>query len=115
MNIKPSWDTAPDMPEGGISNATPQEQQSPLDEVGNGASGSIIEALEEYTAPLFNNNPLHTAMLEMMGGCPVEIRRSVIDNATKYGFAENNTNKNGKDKGVRNEYKTLMGYHARYA
>ena len=46
MNIKPSWDTVPDMLEGGISNATPQEQQSPLDEVGNGASGSIIEALE---------------------------------------------------------------------
>ena len=73
MNIKPSWDT------------TPQKQQSPLEEVGNDASNSIVEALEEYTVPLFNNNPLHGAMLEMMGGCPVEIRRSVIENATQYG------------------------------
>lgn len=91
MNIKPSWDSPPDMFEGGIPNANPQKQQSPLDEVGNGASDLIIEALEDKTAPLFNDNQLHTAMLEMMGGCPVEIRRSVIDNATKYGFAENNT------------------------
>ena len=85
MNIKPSWDSAPDMFEGGIPNANPQKQQSPLDEVGNGASDLIIEALEDKTAPLFNNNQLHTAMLEMMGGCPVEIRRSVIENATQYG------------------------------
>lgn len=85
MNIKPSWDTTPDMFEGGISNAPPQKQQSPLERVGDDASHSIVEALEEYTVPLFNNNPLHAAMLEMMGGCPVEIRRSVIDNATKYG------------------------------
>ena len=91
MNIKPSWDSPPDMFEGGILNATPQKQQSPLDEVSNGASDLIIEALEDKTAPLFNDNPLHTAMLEMMGGCPVEIRRSVIDNATEYDFAENNT------------------------
>lgn len=91
MNIKPSWDTTPDMFEGGISNATPQKQQSPLERVGNDASDSIIEALEEYTVPLFNNNPLHTAMLEMMGGCPVEIRRSVIENATQYGESSDNT------------------------
>ena len=90
MNIKPSWDTVPDMLEGGISNATPQKQQSPLEEVGNDASNSIVEALEEYTVPLFNNNPLHGAMVKMMGGCPVEIRRSVIENATQYGFAEKN-------------------------
>ena len=90
MNIKPSWDTAPDMLEGGISNATPQKQQSPLEEVGNDASNSIVEALEEYTVPLFNNNPLHGAIVKMMGGCPVEIRRSVIENATQYGFAEKN-------------------------
>lgn len=85
MNIKPSWDSPPDMFEGGILNATPQKQQSPLDEVGNGASDLIIEALEDKTAPLFNDNQLRTAMLEMMGGCPVEIRRSVIENATQYG------------------------------
>lgn len=85
MNIKPSWDSPPDMFEGGIPNANPQKQQSPLDEVGNGASDLIIEALEDKTAPLFNDNPLRTAMLEMMGGCPVEIRRSVIENATQYG------------------------------
>ena len=91
MNIKPSWDSTADMFEGGISNANPQKQQSPLERVGNDASDSIVEALEEYTAPLFNNNQLRTAMLEMMGGCPVEIRRSVIDNATEYDFAENNT------------------------
>lgn len=91
MNIKPSWDSPPDMFEGGILNATPQKQQSPLDEVSNGASDLIIEALEDKTAPLFNDNPLRTAMLEMMGGCPVEIRRSVIENATEYDFAENNT------------------------
>lgn len=78
MNIKPAWDTKPDMFEGSISNITPQTQQSPLEEVGNGASHSIIEALEEHTVPLFNNNPLHGAMAEMVGGCPVEIRRSVI-------------------------------------
>ena len=85
MNIKPSWDSTADMFEGGISNANPQKQQSPLERVGNDASDSIVEALEEYTVPLFNNNPLHIAMLEMMGGCPVEIRRSVIENATQYG------------------------------
>lgn len=85
MNIKPSWHSAPDMFEGGISNATPQKQQSPLERVGNDASNSIVEALEEYTVPLFNNNLLHIATLEVMGGCPVEIRRSVIENATQYG------------------------------
>ncbi|MGP2362348.1 DUF927 domain-containing protein [Acinetobacter junii] len=78
MNIKPSWDT------------TPQKQQSPLEEVGNDASDSIIEALEEYTVSLFNNNPLHGAMVKMMGGCPVEIRRSVIENATQYGESDDN-------------------------
>ncbi|ENU33340.1 DUF3987 domain-containing protein [Acinetobacter parvus] len=90
MNIKPSWDSPPDMFEGGISNANPQKQQSPLERVGNDASDSIIEALEEYTVPLFNNNPLHIAMLEMMGSCPVEIRRSVIENATQYGQSDDN-------------------------
>jgi hypothetical protein len=58
--------------------------------VGNDASDSIIEALEEYTVPLFNNNPLHGAMVKMMGGCPVEIRRSVIENATQYGESDDN-------------------------
>ncbi|HEO1835213.1 TPA: DUF927 domain-containing protein [Acinetobacter baumannii] len=90
MNIKPAWDTKPDMFEGSISNITPQTQQSPLEEVGNGASHSIIEALEEHTVPLFNNNPLHGAMAEMVGGCPVEIRRSVIEKATQYGEADDN-------------------------
>lgn len=90
MNIKPAWNTKPDMFEGSISNITPQTQQSPLEEVGNGASHSIIEALEEYTVPLFNNNPLHGAMAEMVGGCPVEIRRSVIEKATQYGEADDN-------------------------
>ncbi|RSR14910.1 hypothetical protein EA686_28870, partial [Acinetobacter baumannii] len=73
-----------------MSNVTPQTQQSPLEEVGNGASHSIIEALEEHTVPLFNNNPLHGAMAEMVGGCPVEIRRSVIEKATQYGEADDN-------------------------
>ena len=90
MNIKPAWNTKPDMFEGSISNITPQTQQSPLEEVGNGASHSIIEALEEHTVPLFNNNPLHGAMAEMVGGCPVEIRRSVIEEATQYGEADDN-------------------------
>lgn len=90
MNIKPAWNTKPDMFEGSISNITPQTQQSPLEEVGNGASHSIIEALEEHTVPLFNNNPLHGAMAEMVGGCPVEIRRSVIEKATQYGEADDN-------------------------
>ena len=90
MNIKPSWDTVPDMLEGGISNATPQKQQSPLEEVGNDASNSIIEALEEHTVPLFNNNPLHGAMVKTMGGCSIEIRRSLIENATQYGESDDN-------------------------
>ncbi|MFX7112326.1 DUF927 domain-containing protein [Acinetobacter baumannii] len=90
MNIKPAWNTKPDMFEGSISNITPQTQQSPLEEVGNRASHSIIEALEEHTVPLFNNNPLHGAMAEMVGGCPVEIRRSVIEKATQYGEADDN-------------------------
>ena len=90
MNIKPSWDTVPDMLEGGISNATPQKQQSPLEEVGNDASNSIVEALEEHTVPLFNNNPLRGAMVKMMGGCSVEIRRSLIENATQYGESDDN-------------------------
>lgn len=68
----------------------PIKQQSPLERVGNHASHSIIEALEEHTVPLFNNNPLHGAMLEMMGGCPLEIRRSLIENATQYGVDDDN-------------------------
>lgn len=47
MNIKPSWDSTPDMFEGGISNANPQKQQSPLEQVSNDASNSIVEALED--------------------------------------------------------------------
>ena len=78
MNIKPSWDS------------THQKQQSPLEEVGNDASNSIVEALEEHTVPLFNNNPLRGAMIKMMGGCSVEIRRSVIENATQYGESDDN-------------------------
>ena len=74
----------------GLSNANPQKQQSPLDEVSNDARLSIIEALEDKTAPLFNNKLLHTAMLEMMGGYPVEIRRSVIENAAQYGEFNDN-------------------------
>lgn len=61
-----------------------QKQQSPLDRVGNGASDSIIEALESETSPLFNTNPLHGAMVKVYGACPPEIRRSVINNATRY-------------------------------
>lgn len=90
MNIKPSWDTTPDLFEDGESRSTHQKQQSPLEEVGNDASNSIIEALEEYTVPLFNNNPLHGAMVKTMGGCSIEIRRSIIENAAQYGFAEDN-------------------------
>jgi hypothetical protein len=29
-------------------------------------------------------------MVKMMGGCPVEIRRSVIENATQYGESDDN-------------------------
>ena len=90
MNIKPSWDTTPDLFEDGESRSTHQKQQSPLEEVGNDASNSIVEALEEYTVPLFNNNPLHGAMVKMMGGCSVEIRRSLIENATQYGESDDN-------------------------
>lgn len=90
MNIKPSWDTTPDLFEDGESRSTPQKQQSPLEEVGNDASNSIIEALEEYTVQLFNNNPLHGAMVKTMGGCSIEIRRSVIENATQYGESDDN-------------------------
>ena len=74
----------------GLSNANPQKQQGPLDEVGNDASDSIIEALEEYTVSLLNSNPLHGAMVKTMGGCPVEIRRSIIENATQYGESDDN-------------------------
>ena len=90
MNIKPSWDTTPDMFEDSDSRSTHQKQQSPLEEVGNDASNSIVEALEEHTVPLFNNNPLHGAMVKMMGGCSIEVRRSVIENATQYGESDDN-------------------------
>ncbi len=88
MNIKPSWDTAPDMPEGGISNATPQKQQSPLEEVGNGVSGSIIDALEHQTESLLI--VYQNEIIKQLGGCPSEIRRSVIENATQYGEVDDN-------------------------
>lgn len=68
----------------------PIKQQSPLEGVGYDASNSIIEALEEHTVSLFNSNPLYGAMVKMMGGCPVEIRRSTIENATRYGVLDDN-------------------------
>ena len=88
MNIKPSWDTVPDMLEGGISNATPQKQQSPLEEVGNGVSGSIIDALEHQTESLLI--VYQNEIIKQLGGCPSEIRRSVIENATQYGEVDDN-------------------------
>ena len=42
MNIKPSWDSTPDMFEGGIPIAINHKQQRTLDEVINGASDSFI-------------------------------------------------------------------------
>ena len=89
MNIKPSWDTVPDMLEGGISNATPQKQQSPLEEVGNGnASTEIIDALEHQTESLLI--VYQNEIIKQLGGCPPEIRRSIIENATQYGEADDN-------------------------
>ncbi|WP_151958973.1 DUF3987 domain-containing protein [Acinetobacter junii] len=88
MNIKPSWDSTPDMFEGGIPNANPQKQQSPLDEVGNGASGSIIDALEHQTESLLI--VYQNEIIKQLGGCPSEIRRSIIENATQYGEADDN-------------------------
>ncbi|MDF2418014.1 DUF3987 domain-containing protein [Acinetobacter beijerinckii] len=84
MNIKLSWDTTPDMVEGS------QKQKCSSEGTSINASEQIIEALEDKTVPLFNNNPLHDAMVKMMGGCPPEIRRSVIDNAIQHGETDNN-------------------------
>ena len=82
------WDTTPDMFEGGISNANPQKQQGPLDEVGNDASGSIIDALEHQTESLLI--VYQNEIIKQLGGCPPEIRRSVIENATQYGETDDN-------------------------
>lgn len=57
----------------------PQKQQSPLVEVGN-----IVDALENKTTFLLSDNPLHGAIAKCFGGCPPEIRKSVIDDATPY-------------------------------
>ena len=59
----------------------PQKQQSPLVEV-----GSIIADLENQTTALLSSNPLHGAMAKIMGGCPIEVRKSNIDDATPYGM-----------------------------
>ncbi|ENW97968.1 hypothetical protein F900_03435 [Acinetobacter modestus] len=84
MNIKPSWDTTPDMFE--------ESQKHKCSSKGTSidASEQIIEALENKTAPLFNNNPLKNAMAQCYGGCPPEIRRSIIENATQFGESDNN-------------------------
>ena len=86
MNVKTSWDTTPDMFEGGISNATPQKQQSPLEAVGNDAA-SIIEALENQTVRILSTNPLKAAMIQCYGGCPPDIKQSQIKDASPYGEA----------------------------
>ena len=70
--------------------AIPQKQQSPLEEVGNNANESIIEALGNQTVQLLSTQPLHSAMVKVYDGCPPEIRRSNIDDATKYGEATDN-------------------------
>ncbi|MEG2268919.1 MAG: hypothetical protein RSC68_31875, partial [Acinetobacter sp.] len=57
----------------------PQKQQSPLEGVGD-----IIADLEHQTTTLLSSNPLHGAMVKRFGGCPPEIRKSVIDDATPY-------------------------------
>lgn len=89
MNIKLSWDTTPDMFEGSHKQKRSSEGTS-IDANDSVIELSIIEALEDKTVPLFNNNPLHGAMVNMMGGCPPEIRRSVIDNATQHGKTDDN-------------------------
>ena len=50
----------------------------------------LLKHLKNIQSHYLTNNPLHGAMVKMMGGCSVEIRRSVIENATQYGFAEDN-------------------------
>lgn len=57
----------------------PQKQQSPLEGVGD-----IIADLENQTTALLSSNPLHGAMAKIMGGCPIEVRKSNIDDATPY-------------------------------
>ena len=89
MNIKPSWDTTPDLFEDGESRSTHQKQQSPLEEVGNGnASTGIIDALEHQTESLLI--VYQNEIIKQLGGCPPEIRRSIIENATQYGEADDN-------------------------
>lgn len=67
-----------------------QEQECPSGGMGIDASESIIEALENETTLLFNNSLLKDAMLNVFGGCPPEVRRSIIDNAGQYGLSEDN-------------------------
>ncbi|WP_427832712.1 DUF3987 domain-containing protein [Acinetobacter modestus] len=66
-------------------NQISQKQQSPLMGVGEVASDSIIEALEDQTRILLNGNPLKKAMVLIHGGCSPEVRRSVIEDASLYG------------------------------
>ena len=68
----------------------PSQQQSPLEEVGNNTHALIIEALESQTCRLLFVHPLYKSMLEVYGGCPPEIRRSTIGNATVHGYEDNN-------------------------
>lgn len=72
------------------SQLQPLEHKCPSGRMGINASESIIEALENETTQLFNNSLLKDAMLNVFGGCPPEVRRSVIDNAVQYGFSEDN-------------------------
>jgi len=62
-------------------NTAPKKQQSPLEGVGD-----IIADLEHQTTTLLSSNPLHGAMAKIMGGCPIEVRKSNIDDATPYGM-----------------------------
>lgn len=90
MNIKPSWDTTPDIFQND-SNQNHLEHQSPLERVSHNVNVSIIEALENQTVQLLSSNPLKDAILNVFGGCPPEVRRSVIDNALQYGLSEDNS------------------------
>ena len=85
MNIKPSWDTTPDMFANG-EDYTVQKQQSPLEAVGNDAA-SIIEALENQTVRILATMPLKAAMIQCYGGCPPDIKHAQIKDASPYGEA----------------------------
>ncbi|ENU79789.1 hypothetical protein F975_02418 [Acinetobacter sp. ANC 3789] len=67
MNTQPTWDTTIpfDFNEHGTNEKAPQSD--------------LVTLLEESTVTLLSSDPVKQAMVKIFGGCPPEIKKSVID------------------------------------